>query len=221
MIVTHLNVDKHIAWFARDSMSFHATWKFSSRRCKYDRSKWPIKYGWHAHFQNSRGYFTTKWTTFAVDNELKIDNKLLFTITSPFNIIEKVIGTIEAVLNVDDKADEDDFENDTNEEDIVDDEHYKEKDDEEKDEDDKDDVDDDDKVVKLASMNEEHFYQDDDSMVLISSNKDEDDEELPKSQTPWLHEHINWKNISNWMVATKSVNYNTSAIQTQLNMLWN
>jgi hypothetical protein len=34
-------------------------------------------------------------------------------------------------------------------------------------------------------------------MVLISYNKDEDDEELPKSQTPWLHEHINWKSISN------------------------
>jgi hypothetical protein len=138
-------------------------------------------------FQNSRGYFTTRWTTFAIDNEFKIDNKLLFIITSPFNIIEKVFGTIETMLNANDKVDEDDFENETNEEDIVDDEDYKEKDDEDKDEDDEDD----DKVVKLTSMNEERFYQDDDSMVLISYNKDEDDEELPKSQTPWLHEHIN------------------------------
>jgi flagellar hook protein FlgE len=139
-----------------------------------------IKYGWRAHFQNSKGYFTTGWTTFAIDYEFKIDNKL-FTITSPSNIIVKVLGTIEAVLNANDKVDEDDFENDTKEEDIVDDEDYEEKD--------EDDVDD--KVVKLASMNEEHSYQDDDSMVLISFNEDEDDEELPKSQTPWLHEHIN------------------------------
>jgi hypothetical protein len=34
-------------------------------------------------------------------------------------------------------------------------------------------------------------------MVLISSYENEDDEELPKSQTPWLHEHINWKSTSN------------------------
>ncbi len=160
---------------------FHTvTWKFSLEKCKYDKSKWLIKYGWRAHFQNSKGYFTTGWTTFAIDYEFKIDNKL-FTITSPSNIIVKVLGTIEAVLNANDKVDEDDFENDTKEEDIVDDEDYEEKD--------EDDVDD--KVVKLASMNEEHSYQDDDSMVLISFNEDEDDEELPKSQTPWLHEHIN------------------------------
>ncbi len=139
------------------------------------------KYGWRAHFQNSKGYFATGWTTFAIDYEFKIDNKLLFTITSPSYIIVKVLGTIEAVLNANDKADEDNFENDTKEEDIVDDEDYEEKD--------EDDVGD--KVVKLASMNEEHSYQDDDSMVLISFNEDEDDEELPKSQTPWLHEHIN------------------------------
>ncbi len=56
-------------------------------------------------------------------------------------------------MNADDKADEDDFENDTNEEDIVDDEDYKEKDDEDKNENDEDDVDDDDKVVKLTMKN--------------------------------------------------------------------
>ncbi len=70
---------------------------------------------------------------------------------------------IEAVLNADVKANEDDFENDIEEEDIVDDENYKEKDEEDKDEDDVDD----DKVVRLTSKNEEHSYQDDDSMVLI------------------------------------------------------
>jgi hypothetical protein len=46
-------------------------------------------------------------------------------------------------------------------------------------------------VVKLASKNEEHSYQEDESMVLISVDEDENDEELPKSQTPWLHQHIN------------------------------
>ncbi len=109
-----------------------------------------VKYGWRAHFENSRGYFTIGWTTFAVDNELNVDNKLLFTITSPFNIIVKVLGMVEIMLSVDDKADENDYENDTEEEDIVDDEDY-----EEKDEDDEDDADDDDdKVVKLTSKNE-------------------------------------------------------------------
>jgi hypothetical protein len=39
----------------------------------------------------------------------------------------KVLGTIEVVLSVDDKADKDDSKNDTKEEDIVDDEDYKEK----------------------------------------------------------------------------------------------
>jgi hypothetical protein len=33
-------------------------------------------------------------------------------------------------------------------------------------------------------------------MVLISSNENKDDEKLPKSQTPWLHQHINWESIS-------------------------
>ncbi len=123
MIITHLNANKHISCFAKDSTLFHeTTWRFSSKRCKYDKSKWLIKYGCCAHFQNSKGYFTTRWTTFTIDNELKIDNKLLFTITSPFNIIEKILGTIKTMLNVDDKADEDDFEDDIKEQDIVDDE---------------------------------------------------------------------------------------------------
>jgi hypothetical protein len=56
------------------------------------------EYGWRAHFQNSRGYFTTEWIAFAIDNELKVDNKLLFTITSPSNIVVKVLGTAETVL---------------------------------------------------------------------------------------------------------------------------
>jgi hypothetical protein len=60
-----------------------------------------------------------------VDNELKVDNKLIFTITSPFNIIVKVLGTVKAMLSANDKVDKDDFDNDTQEEDIVDDEDYK------------------------------------------------------------------------------------------------
>jgi hypothetical protein len=56
--------------------------------------KWSIKYGWRAHFQNSNGYFTIGWTTFAIDNELKVDNKFLFTITSPSTIIVKILGTV-------------------------------------------------------------------------------------------------------------------------------
>ncbi len=105
----------------------------------------------------------------------------------------KVLGMVETMLNVDDKADKNDYENDTEEEDIVDDENYKEKD-----EDDEDDVDnDDDKVVKLASKNEEHYYQEDDyGMVLISSNEDKYCEKLPKNQTQWLHQYINWKSFS-------------------------
>jgi hypothetical protein len=75
--------------------------------------EWLVKYGWHAHFLNLRGYFKTRWITFAVENELKVDNKLFFTITAPFSIIVKVLGTVEAVLNVDDKVDKYDFENDT------------------------------------------------------------------------------------------------------------
>ncbi len=117
MIVTHLDVNKHIAWLERDPTLVHATaWKFSFKRCKYDTSKWqrwPIKYGWCAPFLNSKSYFTTRWIAFVIDNELKVDNTLLFTITSPFNIIVKVLGTVEAVLNVDDKVDKNDFENDT------------------------------------------------------------------------------------------------------------
>jgi hypothetical protein len=46
-------------------------------------------------------------------------------------------------------------------------------------------------VVRLTNKNEEHSYQENDSMVLISFDEDEDDEELPKSQTPWVHQHIN------------------------------
>ncbi len=139
--------------------------------------KWLVKYGRRAHFQNSNGYFTIGWIAFVIDNELKVDDKLLFTITSPSSIIVKVFGMVEALLNVDDKVDENDFENDIMEEDIVDDEEYKEKDEEDKDEDDKDD---DDKVVRLLNMNEKHFYQDDDSMVLNNFDEDEDDDELPK-----------------------------------------
>ncbi|CAK9276982.1 unnamed protein product [Sphagnum jensenii] len=60
------------------------------------------------------------------------------------SITVKVLGTIKAVLSVDDKANEDDFENDAEEEDIINDKDYKEKD--------EDDVDDDDKVVKLVKM---------------------------------------------------------------------
>ncbi len=108
-----------------------------------------------------------------VDNELKVDNKFLFTITSPFSIIVKVLGSAKAMLSVDDKANKYDFENDNEEEDIVNDENYKEKD--------EDDDDDDDKVVKLASKNEDHSYQEDDSMVLISFDENKDDEKLPKS----------------------------------------
>jgi hypothetical protein len=193
-------------------MLFHVTtWNISLERCKYDK-EWLVKYGWHAHFHNSKGYFTIGWIAFTIDNELKVDNKLLFTITSSSNIIVKVFGTAEVVLSVDDKANEGDSKNDIEEEDIVDDEDYKVKDEEDKDEDDVDD--DDDKVVKLRSKNEEHSYQDDDSTVLISSNKDKDDEKLPKNQTPWLHQHTIKKISQNSMVATKSVNYNTNAIQT-------
>jgi hypothetical protein len=120
--------------------------------------EWLVKYGWCAHFQNSNGYFTTRWTTFVVDNEFKVDNKLFFTITSPSSISVKVIGTRKVMLSVDDKVDEDDSKNDIEEEDIVNDEDYKEKDEEDKDENDEDDVvdddDDDDKVIRLTSKNE-------------------------------------------------------------------
>jgi hypothetical protein len=73
--------------------------------------EWLVKYGWHAHFQNSRGYFIIGLNTFVVDNELNVDNKLLFTITSPSNIIVKVFGTVETMSNVDDKANKNDYEN--------------------------------------------------------------------------------------------------------------
>jgi hypothetical protein len=114
----------------------------------------------------SKSYFTIGWIAFEVDNELKVDNNLVFTITSPFSIIVKVLGSIEAMLSVNDKVDKDDFENDIEEEDIVDDEDYKEKDED----------DDDGKVVMLACKNEEHFYQEDDSMALINFYEGEDDE---------------------------------------------
>jgi hypothetical protein len=65
-----------------------------------------VKYGWRAHFQNSKGYFTIGWIAFAIDNELKVDNKLLFTITSSSSIIVKVLGTTKVMLNVDDKVNE-------------------------------------------------------------------------------------------------------------------
>ncbi len=103
------------------------------------------------------------------------------------------------MLSADDKANGDDYKNDTKEEDIVDDEDYKVKDEEDKDEDDVDD----DKVVRLTSKNEEHSYQDDDSMALISYDKDKDDEKLSKSQTPWLHQHIKQKGISKFNVCNQ------------------
>ncbi len=106
------------------------------------------KVGRCAHFQNSKCYFIIGWTAFAIDDELKVDNKPLFTITSPSNIIVKVFGTAEAVWSANDKVDKNNSENDTKEEEIVDDEDYKEND-----EDDEDD-DDDNKVVRLASKNE-------------------------------------------------------------------
>ncbi len=109
--------------------------------------KWLVKYGWCAHFQNSKGYFTTRWITFTIDNELKVDNKLLSIITSPSSIIVKVHRTTKVVLNVDDKVNKNDYDNDIKEEDIIDDESYKEKDEDEKN-------DDDEKVVRLTNMNE-------------------------------------------------------------------
>jgi hypothetical protein len=48
----------------------------------------------------------------------------------------KGFGKAEAVWNVDDKVDIDDYENDTKEEDIVDDEDYKHKDKDDEDDDD-------------------------------------------------------------------------------------
>ncbi len=92
-----------------------ATWKFSLERCKHDPSgkEWPVKCGWCAHFQDSRDYFIARWTTFAIDNGLKVDNKLLFIINSPSKIIVKVLGMVEAMLNVVDEVDENDSKNDT------------------------------------------------------------------------------------------------------------
>jgi hypothetical protein len=98
-----------------------------------------VKYGCHAHFQNSKGYFTIGWIAFAVDNEFKVDNNLFFTVTSPSSIIVKVLRSTKTMLSVDDKVDKDDSENDIEEEDIVDDEDYKEKDEDDDDDDDDDD----------------------------------------------------------------------------------
>jgi len=86
--------------------------------------EWLVKYRWHAHFQDSNGYSTSGWIAFVVDNELKVNNKLLFTITSLSIIIVKVLGTIEVMLNVDDKVDENNSDNDIEEEDIINDEDY-------------------------------------------------------------------------------------------------
>jgi hypothetical protein len=123
---------------------------FLQKGLKYDMSKWQkmVDKVWVV-CPLSKSYFTTGWTAFIVDNELEVDNKLLFTITSPSSIIVKVFGSAEAMLSVDHKVDKDDYDNDTKEEDIVDDEDYKEKD--------KDD-DDDGKVVRLTSKNEQHSY---------------------------------------------------------------
>jgi hypothetical protein len=175
--------------------------------------EWLVKYGQRAHFQNPRGYFTTRWTAFAIDNELKVDNEFLFTITSPSSILVKVFGIVKTMLSVDDKVNKGDYENDTEEEDIIDDKDYKEKD-----KDDEDD-DDDDKVIKLASKNEEHFYQKDDSMVLINYDEYEDMKKYPRAK-PYGCINTSIDKISqNLMVVTKFVNYNTSVIQTQLNRL--
>jgi hypothetical protein len=57
----------------------------------------------------------------------------------------------------------------------------------------------------------------DDSMVLISF--DEDNDESPKSQPHGCINTSTEKISQSSMVATKSVNYNTSAIQTWLNKL--
>jgi hypothetical protein len=58
-------------------------------------------------------------------------------------------------------------------------------------------------------------------LINFDKDKDKDDEKLPKNQMyPMVAQHINWKNISNSMVATKFANYNIGAIQTQLNKLW-
>jgi hypothetical protein len=104
--------------------------------------KWPVEYGWHALFLIPGGYFTTGWIAFAVDNELKVDNKLLFIITSPFNIIVKVLRPTKAMLSANDNVNKNDFKNDIEKENIVNDEDYKENDE------------DDDKVVRLTNKNE-------------------------------------------------------------------
>ncbi len=113
-------------------MLLHATtWNLSLKSVSTTHpsgKKWPIKYGWHAHFQNSRGYFTIGWITFAIDNELKVDNKLIFTITSPSNIIVKVFMSSKVVLSDDNTYNRNDFKNGIEKEDIVDDEDYEEND---------------------------------------------------------------------------------------------
>ncbi len=51
------------------------------------------------------GISTTGWTAFAVANKLKVDNKLLFTITSQSIIIVKVLRSTKVVLSADEKVD--------------------------------------------------------------------------------------------------------------------
>ncbi len=66
---------------------------------------------------SSSHFAQSKVATFAVDIELKVDNKLLFTITPTSSILVKVLGMAEAMSSVDDKVDEDDYDNDIKEED--------------------------------------------------------------------------------------------------------
>jgi len=100
------------------------------------------------------------------------------------------------MLNVDDKVDEKVYE--------------------EKNEDGKDDVDDDDKVVRLVMKNIiSKIY--DDFIVLI--RVDENNDELPNSQPHGCSNTSNEKICQRSVVATKSMSYNTSGIQTWFNKL--
>jgi len=101
-----------------------------------------------------------------------------------------------ATLNVNDKVDEKIYE--------------------EKNEDDKDDIDDDDKIVRLVMKNIiSKIY--DAFIVLITL--DENNDELPNSQPHGCSNTLTEKICHRSVVATKSMNYNTSGIQTWLNKL--
>ncbi len=164
--------------------------------------KWSVKYGWHAHFQNSRGYFTTRWITFAVDNELKVDNKLIFKITSPSNIIVKVFKSTKVVLSADDTFNKNDFKNDIEGEDIVDDEDHKENDE------------DDDKVVRLANKNKRTLIKKMIPWCSLVLTKMKMMKNYPRTKPHGCINTSTEKVFQNSMVTTKYVNYNTNAIQT-------